>query len=83
MEAMTNPTRQAMNRFLRPNRAASQPTGAVMMADAITYEVSTQEIWSSVVLRLPCIYGRATLAMVESSTCMSVAVITHAVISAR
>ena len=36
MEVMVNPTRQAMNRFFRPNRTAIQPTGAVMMAAAIT-----------------------------------------------
>jgi hypothetical protein len=28
------PARQAMNKFLRPNRAASQPTGAVKIAAA-------------------------------------------------
>ena len=33
IEVMVKPTRQAMNRCLRPNRAASQPTGAVMIAD--------------------------------------------------
>jgi threonine dehydratase len=35
IEVTVKPTRQAMKRFLRPNRAASQPTGAVMIA-AIT-----------------------------------------------
>ena len=34
MDATVKPTRQVMNRFLRPNRAASQPTGAVMIAAA-------------------------------------------------
>ena len=34
IEATVKPTRQVMNRFLRPKRAASQPTGAVMMAAA-------------------------------------------------
>ena len=34
MEVKVKPTRQTRNRFLRPNRAASQPTGAVMMAAA-------------------------------------------------
>jgi len=33
-----------MCRFLRPNRAAIQPTGAVMIAEATTYDVSTQVI---------------------------------------
>jgi len=39
---------------LRPNRAASQPVGGVMIAAATMYEVSTQLIWSSVAERLPC-----------------------------
>ena len=29
------PIRQAMNRYLRPNRDAIQPTGAVMIAAAV------------------------------------------------
>ena len=36
MEVTVKPTRQAMNRFFRPNRAASQPTGAVMIAAIMT-----------------------------------------------
>ena len=67
------PLRQAMNRYLRPNRAAIQPTGAVMIAAAVMYEVSTQVISSKLADRLPCIYGSATLAMVWSSACISVA----------
>ena len=34
MEATVKPTRQTRNSRLRPNRADSQPTGAVMMAAA-------------------------------------------------
>ena len=34
MEVTVKPTRQVMNSGLRPNRADSQPTGAVMMAAA-------------------------------------------------
>ena len=34
MDATVNPTRQETNRVLRPNRVASQPTGAVMIAAA-------------------------------------------------
>ena len=40
------PIRQVTNRYLRPNRAASQPTGAVMIAAAVMYEVRTQVISS-------------------------------------
>src|ERR1700744_1756756 len=67
MEAMVNPATQVMNSFLRPNRPAIQPTGAVMIAAAITYDVSTQVISSLLADMLPCMYGSATLAMVESS----------------
>ena len=35
IEVTVKPTRQVMNRYLRPNRAASQPTGAVMIAAAV------------------------------------------------
>jgi hypothetical protein len=35
MEVMVKPIRQVTNRYLRPNRLASQPTGAVMMAAAV------------------------------------------------
>ena len=36
IEARVKPIRLPMNSRLRPNRCASQPTGAVMMAEAIT-----------------------------------------------
>ncbi len=54
IEAATNPVMQATCRFLRPNRTAIQPTGAVMIAAAITYEVSTQVISSALVDSVPC-----------------------------
>ena len=43
-EAAVKPATQTMNSFLRPKRSASQPIGAVMIADATIYEVSTQLI---------------------------------------
>jgi hypothetical protein len=46
-----------------------------------TYEVSTQVIWSCAALRLPCMCGRATFAIVPSSDCMMVARISAAVSS--
>ena len=55
IEATVNPIRHVMNRYFRPNRAASQPTGAVMIAAAVMYEVRTQVISSVVADRLPCI----------------------------
>ncbi len=36
IEATTNPVMQVTCRFLRPKRTAIQPTGAVMMAAAMT-----------------------------------------------
>ena len=35
IEVMVKPTRHEMNRYLRPKRPASQPTGAVMIAAAV------------------------------------------------
>ena len=35
IEVTVNPIRQPTNRYLRPKRAAIQPTGAVMMAAAV------------------------------------------------
>ena len=54
IEVTVKPIRQAMNRYLRPNRDAIQPTGAVMIAAAVMYEVSTQVISSKLADRLPC-----------------------------
>jgi len=53
-EAAVKPTTEARNRRLRPNRAASQPVGGVMIAAATMYEVSTQLIWSWLAETLPC-----------------------------
>jgi hypothetical protein len=36
MDVMVNPMIETMKTFLRPNRPASQPTGAVMIAAATT-----------------------------------------------
>ena len=41
-EAAVKPAAQITNSVLRPNRSASQPIGAVMIAAATMYEVSTQ-----------------------------------------
>ena len=74
---------QAMCRFFRPNRTAIQPTGAVMIAAAITYEVSTQVISSALVESVPCIYGSDTLAIEASSDCIRLPIMTQRVISVR
>src|SRR5258708_39484691 len=54
-----------------------------MIAAATMYEVSTQVMVSLAADRLPCIYGRATLAIVESSACMIVASMIESVMAPR
>src|SRR4051794_14444002 len=54
-----------------------------MIADAVMYEVRTQLISSKLAEKLPCMKGSATLAMVWSSNCSTVAPIVHTVIIAR
>jgi hypothetical protein len=47
------------------------------------YDVSTHEIWSCVADMLPCTCGKATLTIVVSTTCMTVASMTEMVIMPR
>ena len=54
MDATVKPERQVTNNVLRPKRADSQPTGAVMIAAATMYDVSTQVIWSGAAPNVPC-----------------------------
>ena len=60
-----NPSTAPTSRRLRPSRAASQPVGGVAIAVATMLKVSTQAIWSMLAERSPCIWGRATFAMVK------------------
>src|SRR3954452_8705546 len=80
---IVKPPEQMMKMRLRPNRLATQPTGAVMMAAATMYEVNTQLIWSCDADSVPCMYGSATLAIVVSSACMMVAVMAQIVTMLR
>src|SRR5882757_854709 len=82
-EAKVKPAQQMMNSRFRPNRSDIQPIGAVMMAEATMYEVSTQLIWSSEADSEPCMYGSATFATVVSRACMMVALIAHTVSMVR
>lgn len=52
------------------------------MAEATIYDVSTQVISSCVAFRLEAMWGRATFAMVVSSTCITVATMIDAVSNA-
>ena len=73
----------AANRRLRPKRSASTPVSGVRIAAATMYDVSTHEIWSCVADMLPCMCGSATLTIVVSTTCMTVASMTDNVIMPR
>ena len=77
------PAVQTMNSRLRPKRVAIHPSGEVMIAAETIYEVSTQLIWSCVVESDPCMYGSATLAIVVSSACMTVAIMMQTVRTPR
>ena len=61
------------NSFTSPTRLASHPVIGMEMALATPNEVMTQVPWPSDEPRLPAMVGIATLAIVESSTCMNVA----------
>src|SRR5580658_3563811 len=73
--------RQPMKNRLRPNRPASQPLIGRMIALETRYDVSTHVLWSLLAPRLPAMYGRATLAMLVSSTSMKAARATTTAIS--
>src|SRR5512135_72415 len=64
---------QVMKKRLRPITLASQPLIGNTMALDTRYEVSTQVLSSLLAPRLPAMYGRATLAMLVSSTSMNAA----------
>ena len=65
-ENTVKPPTATRNRRRRPSRAASQPVAGSITALATMYEVSTQEIWSWVAEKVPCMCGSATAAMVQS-----------------
>src|SRR6266478_8957233 len=73
--------RQLMKKRLRPSAPASQPLIGKMMAFETRYEVKTQVLWSFLAPKFPAIYGRATLAMLVSSTSMKAASATTTAIS--
>ena len=61
------------NNFTSPKRLASQPVMGIDMAFATPNEVITQVPWLDEAPRSPEIVGMATLAIVESNTCIKVA----------
>ncbi len=70
-----------MKKRFRPNAPASQPLIGRIIAFETRYEVNTQVLWSLLAPRFPAIYGRATLAMLVSSTSMNAASATTTAIS--
>ncbi len=53
------------NSCLRPKRAESQPTLAIIMALPTMKPVITQATWSGVAEKLPCMWGSATPTTVQ------------------
>src|ERR1700722_7531619 len=82
-EATVKPEIEARNMCFWPKRSQSQPVRGVAMADATMYAVNTQAIWSCEADSVPCMCGKATLAMVLSSVCMIVANMIDRVIMGR
>ncbi len=72
-DAMTKAIVDHIKSLTSPKRFASQPVIGIEIAFATPNEVITQVPWLNEEPRFPAIVGIATLAMVESSTCMNVA----------
>src|SRR5579862_1772948 len=75
-EASVNMKMQTMKKRFRPKRLASQPLIGRTMALDTKYDVSTQVLSSLLAPRPPAMYGKATLAMLVSSTSMNAAIAT-------
>ena len=73
--------RQIMKKRLRPIAPASQPLIGRTMAFETRYDVNTHVLWSLLAARFPAMYGRATLAMLVSSTSMKAAMATTTAMS--
>jgi hypothetical protein len=82
-EASTNSIVAHRNSFTSPKRRLSQPVSGRAMALLTANEVITQVPCSELTPRLPEMVGKATLAMVVSSTCMNVASDSPMVLSNR
>src|SRR5579863_4282558 len=75
-EANVNMKIQTTKKRFRPKRLASQPLIGRTMALETKYDVSTQVLSSLLEPRPPAMYGKATLAMLVSSTSMNAAIAT-------
>ncbi len=65
----------------RPRMPVSHPVAGITMALAARYDVMTQEVSSTLVDSVPCMWGRATLVMLVSRICMMVTSITEPVMA--
>ena len=63
--AMVFPIIEKTKRFLRPNRVAAQPVIDTIMVPPTLNDVMTQEIWSGVVEKVPCICGSPTPTIIQ------------------
>jgi hypothetical protein len=81
MDARVNNMIQVIRKRFLPKTRASHPVIGITTALLIRYDVRTQVISSVPAFILPCICGRATLAMEVSTISMKAGIITVSVIS--
>src|SRR5260370_4975214 len=82
-EAMVKPITEETRMRRKPKRTAQKPASGVAIAADTIYEVITQATCSWVEDSEPWMLGSATLAMVPSSACMIVAIMTTTVSQRR
>ena len=70
-------TVQIRKKRRRPNTEVSHPLAGITTALAARYEVMTHDISSMLAENEPCMWGRATLVMLVSSTCITVTSMTE------
>jgi len=83
IEAIVNPMTDETRMRRTPKRTARKPASGVAIAADTMKEVTTQATCSCVADSDPCMLGSATLAMVPSSACMIVAIMTTTVSQRR
>ena len=80
-ELAVNVTVQIRKKRRRPKSEVSQPLAGMTTAFAARYDVMTQDISSMLAENEPCMWGKATLVMLVSSTCITVTIITEKVMA--
>ena len=74
-------TVQIRKKRRRPKTEVSHPLAGMTTALAARYEVMTHDISSMLAENEPCMWGRATLVMLVSSTCITVTSMTESVMA--